>query len=93
MNEFTYYLEGAQQTKEQRMRDIPEDIMREMRGDVDLLFEKFDIDGSKTIEADELVKAMRSMGYDAIDESQATQMIAQVPGGVKVQGKMDRDEF
>ena len=64
LNEFCAYLEGAQKTRAQRIDDIPPEISDKIDQALEVLFEDFDRDSSGTIDAKEIIIAMRGLGLE-----------------------------
>ena len=90
VNEFGLFLEGATLTREQRISQIPQNMLNEIKEEIDSFFRLFDENGDGFIEAHEILTAMRGLGFQ-ITLEKAQEMIASVDdNGDK---KIDREEF
>ena len=76
-NEFSLYLEGAQKKREQKISELPPELIRDMETQIRELFQLFDDDNSQTIDKNELIKTFTGLGYE-MDEDKAMAMIKSV---------------
>ena len=56
LNEFSLYIEGATKKREERIRDLPVEIVTEIETEIRQLFSIFDEDGNGLIDKFELIK-------------------------------------
>lgn len=56
VNEFSLYLEGAKLRIEERIRQLPENIVQEIEAEILQLFDIFDEDKNNRIDKNELIK-------------------------------------
>jgi len=56
LNEFSLYVEGATKKREERVRDLPTEIVQEIDTEIRQLFSIFDEDGNGLIDKWELIK-------------------------------------
>ena len=63
VNEFGMFLEGAALTREQRIGQIPNNILEDVHRDIESLFREFDADGNGYIDAHEILTTMRGLGH------------------------------
>ena len=62
INEFAMFIEGAKQTKEQRSNELDPKLLEEIKREIQALFQVFDDNGDGFVTADEIVKAMMTLG-------------------------------
>lgn len=77
LNEFAFYIEGAKQNREERMRSLPDKIKNEIKQQINDLFEIFDEDGNGRIDTNELIKTFNGLGYE-MSKEKAEAMIKSV---------------
>ena len=77
VNEFSLYLEGAQLRIEERIRQLPQDIVMDIEREIMQLFDIFDEDKNERIDKHELIKTFQGLGYE-MNEEKAMNMIRSV---------------
>ena len=77
VNEFGLFLEGATLTRQQKIAQMPQNMIDEVTRDINDLFDKFDEDGNQHIDAEEIQTAMKGMGF-VITYDKALEMIDSV---------------
>lgn len=90
LNEFAIFIQGAQLTREQRIQDLPDEIIQEIERDLADLFREFDEDKSGDIDRWEIMKVMQGLGME-ITEQKAADMISTVDKDNS--GTIDFEEF
>lgn len=90
LNEFGLFLEGIKKSREQRLNELPQEIIRDIQNQIRDLFNVFDADNSGTVDRSELMKTLQGLGYE-IDHEKADAMIKKVDTSGK--GQITIQEF
>ena len=72
LNEFAFYIEGAQKNRDERIKALPKSIIAEIKQQINDLFDIFDEDGNQRIDTYELIKTFNGLGYEMSKEKAET---------------------
>ena len=80
INEFKTFIKGVAKSREKRMQDIDDSIIKQIRDEVADLFEHFDQNGDGEITPDEIKKSLEAFGMKR-NLAECKDMIQSVNGG------------
>ena len=90
VNELAYYLDGAQRSREEKIRDLPQDVSIKIDYDLRQLFDKIDTDKNGHLDVPEIMRAMAGLGV-SMTRTAVQEMIQ--PHDKNGDGAIDFTEF